>query len=51
MILGLVRMVAVEEKFLLKRFNLSGEDLIKAAFEMLDRPLADPRQKKGPKGH
>jgi TetR/AcrR family transcriptional regulator len=50
MILGLVRMVAVEEKFLLKRFNLSGEDLIKAAFEMLDRPLADPRQQKGPKG-
>ena len=50
MILGLVRMVAVEEKFLLKRFNLSGEDLIKAAFEMLDRPLADPRRQKGPKG-
>lgn len=50
MILGVVRMVAVEEKFLLKRFNLSGEDLIKAAFEMLARPLADPRPRKGPKG-
>lgn len=50
MILGLVRMVAVEEKFLLKRFNLSGEDLIKAAFEMLDRPLADTRQRNGPQG-
>jgi AcrR family transcriptional regulator len=50
MILGLVRMVAVEEKFLLKRFNLSAEDLIKAAFEMIGRPLAGPRQQKPSKG-
>lgn len=50
MILGLVRMVAVEEKFLLKKFNISGEDLIKAAFEMIGRPLADPQKQKLPKG-
>ena len=50
MILGLVRMVSVEEKFLLKRFNLSAEDLIKAAFEMIGRPLAGPRQQKPSKG-
>jgi len=40
MILGLIRMVAVEEEFLHQRFNLNGDDLIKAAFEMLGRPLA-----------
>lgn len=50
MILGLVRMVSVEEKFLLKRFNLSAEDLIKAAFEMIGRPLTGPRQQKPSKG-
>jgi TetR/AcrR family transcriptional regulator len=45
MIIGLIRMASVEENALLKRFNLTGKDLIKEAFDLMDRPLADIRSK------
>ncbi len=45
MILGLIRTAALEEKFLLERFNLSARDLIKEAFDMLGRPLAVERKR------
>jgi hypothetical protein len=40
MILGLIRMVAVEEKFLQQKFNLTGKDLIQEAFNLIERSLA-----------
>ncbi len=43
MLMGLIRMVAVEEKFLLKKFELSGKDLIAYAFDLIEHALARPR--------
>jgi TetR/AcrR family transcriptional regulator len=45
MFIGLIRMASVEEKALLKMFHVTGSDLIKEAFELMDRPLADVRSK------
>ncbi len=50
MILGLIRMASVEEQFLVKRFNLSGRELIQAAFEMLGRPVTDIKTSNRPEG-
>lgn len=50
MILGLIRMVAVEEKFLRDKFHISGEDLIQAAFDMIGQLGAGPRKQELPKG-
>jgi TetR/AcrR family transcriptional regulator len=41
MVIGLIRMASMEEKALLERFGLTGSDLIKEAFDLMDRPLAD----------
>ncbi len=43
MILGLVRMVAVEEKYLLKKIGLSGQDLIAYAFDLIEHALGRGR--------
>jgi AcrR family transcriptional regulator len=43
MILGLIRMVAVEENFILKKFNFSGKDLIQQAFDLIEHSLASHR--------
>ena len=50
MIIGLIRMVSVEEKALLKRFHVTGSDLIKEAFELMDRPLGAARSMTPPEG-
>jgi AcrR family transcriptional regulator len=50
MIIGLIRMAAMEEKVLLDRFNLTGSDLIKEAFELMGRPLADTQKREPQEG-
>jgi AcrR family transcriptional regulator len=39
MLLGLIRMVAVEEKYLLKKFDLESKDLITYAFDLIGHAL------------
>ena len=43
MILGLIRTVAVEEKYLLKKLGLNGKDLIADAFDLIEHSLANHR--------
>ncbi len=43
MILGLIRMIAVEEKYMLKEFHISAKDLIQEAFDLIEHSLADHR--------
>ncbi|MEN6559459.1 MAG: hypothetical protein ABFD52_01630 [Acidobacteriota bacterium] len=50
MILGLIRMACVEERFLSEEFGLTGEDLIKEAFESFGPPQAEGRRPEGPQG-
>ncbi len=42
MVLGLIRMVAVEDKYLLKKFGLNGKDLIAYAFDLIEHALGTP---------
>jgi TetR/AcrR family transcriptional regulator len=50
MILGLIRIVALEEKPLLERFHLTAQDLIKAAIDLMGRPLTGAQKQKPPNG-
>ncbi len=52
MILGLVRTITLmEEKLLLEKFDFGGSDMIRAAFEMIGRPLASGGAPAPPEGH
>lgn len=42
MLLGLIRMVAVEEKYLLKKVGLPANDLIAYAFDLVEHALGNP---------
>jgi TetR/AcrR family transcriptional regulator len=42
MLLGLIRMVAVEEKYMLKKFELRSQDLIAYAFDLIEHALGRP---------
>ena len=50
MILGLIRIVALEGKPLLERFHLTAQDLIKAAIDLMGRPLTGAQKQKPPNG-
>lgn len=43
MLMGLIRMVAVEDKYLLKKVKMPGQDLIAYAFDLIEHALAGPR--------